>query len=123
MNHEARRNSFSRPTPSFLLSHEGEPLRAARKWTLLRAGLSQNGKDERADVTTDGQVSLSNGTLQRKRTGLRTRSHRNVCHTPKPVRAASSAGCRGAGGYALVLMSQIYSPSAPLHPAERLISG
>jgi hypothetical protein len=25
-------------------------------------------KDERADVTTDGQVSLSNGTLQRKRT-------------------------------------------------------
>ena len=52
-------------------------------------------KDERADVTTDGQVSLSNGTLQRKRTGLRTRSHRNVCHTPKPVRAASSAGVAG----------------------------
>jgi hypothetical protein len=25
-------------------------------------------KDERADVTTDGQVSLSRGTLQRKRT-------------------------------------------------------
>jgi hypothetical protein len=25
-------------------------------------------KDERADVTTDGQVSLSNGKLQRKRT-------------------------------------------------------
>jgi hypothetical protein len=25
-------------------------------------------KDERADVTADGQVSLSNGTLQRKRT-------------------------------------------------------
>ncbi len=29
-------------------------------------------KDERADVTTDGQVSLSNGTLQRKRTLNRT---------------------------------------------------
>jgi hypothetical protein len=28
-------------------------------------------KDERADVTTDGQVSLSNGTLQRKRTRIR----------------------------------------------------
>ena len=28
-------------------------------------------KDERADVTTAGQVSLSNGTLQRKRTGYR----------------------------------------------------
>jgi hypothetical protein len=27
-------------------------------------------KDERADVTTDGEVSLSKGTLQRKRTGL-----------------------------------------------------
>jgi hypothetical protein len=28
-------------------------------------------KDDRADVTTDGQASLSNGTLQRKRTGIR----------------------------------------------------
>ena len=28
-------------------------------------------KVDRAEVTTDGQVSLSNGTLQRKRTGLR----------------------------------------------------
>jgi hypothetical protein len=27
-------------------------------------------KDDRADVTTDGQASLSNGTLQRKRTPL-----------------------------------------------------
>jgi hypothetical protein len=31
---------------------------------------TQNGKDKRADVTT-GQVSLSNGTLQRKRTANR----------------------------------------------------
>jgi hypothetical protein len=31
-------------------------------------GLGQIRKDERADVTTDGQLSLSNGTLQRKRT-------------------------------------------------------
>jgi hypothetical protein len=30
--------------------------------------LGQMRKNERADVTTDGQVSLSNGTLQRKRT-------------------------------------------------------
>jgi hypothetical protein len=35
--------------------------------SLITATPSRNGKDERADVTTDGQVSLSNGTLQRKR--------------------------------------------------------
>jgi hypothetical protein len=33
--------------------------------------LGQMRKNERADVTTDGQVSLSNGTLQRKRTRYR----------------------------------------------------
>ena len=34
----------------------------------------RNAKDERADVTTDGQVSLSNGTLQRKQTLQRTQA-------------------------------------------------
>ena len=37
----------------------------ATPWVRARVRKS---KDERADVTTDGQVSLSNGTLQPKRT-------------------------------------------------------
>jgi hypothetical protein len=36
--------------------------------TRSRGNAHRKPKDERADVTTDGQVSLSNGTLQRKRT-------------------------------------------------------
>jgi hypothetical protein len=42
-------------------------------------------KDERADATTDGQVSLSNGTLQRKRTAYRDAFQRNLYHTWKQM--------------------------------------
>lgn len=36
--------------------------------SLKSKDMRRRAKDERADVTTDGQVSLSNGTLQRKQT-------------------------------------------------------
>jgi hypothetical protein len=39
--------------------------------SLKSKDMRRKAKDERADVTTDGQVSLSNGTLQRKRTDIR----------------------------------------------------
>jgi hypothetical protein len=39
--------------------------------SLKSKDMRRKAKDERADVTTDGQVSLSDGTLQRKPTGLR----------------------------------------------------
>ena len=42
--------------------------------SLKSKDMRRKAKDERADVTTDGQASLSNGTLQRKRTLQRTAS-------------------------------------------------
>jgi hypothetical protein len=52
--------------------HRGDIECGRPKRTGQRHGQCRRRKDERADVTTDGQVSLSNGTLQRKRTHKRS---------------------------------------------------
>jgi hypothetical protein len=59
-------------------------------------------KDERADVTTDGQVSLSNGTLQRKRTAYRDAFQRNLCQTWKRISSQTPVIRRGPGSQAVM---------------------
>jgi hypothetical protein len=54
-----------------LVEHSNRPLVGLMLPIRATPAGSRQRKDERADVTTDGQVSLSNGTLQRKRTPQR----------------------------------------------------
>jgi hypothetical protein len=51
-----------------LVEHSNRPLVGLMLSIRATPAGCRKRKDERADVTTDGQVSLSNGTLQRKRT-------------------------------------------------------